>query len=89
MLDKVQVQEWWQHPVTKAHRSALLSRALREADVRNIAMNVPADQIGVEAIARRYVADALSSAYTESADELLEVLTEILTADSVEGGQDA
>jgi len=52
-------------------------------------MNVPADQIGVEAIARRYVADALSSAYTESADELFEVLTEILTADSVEGGQDA
>ncbi len=52
-------------------------------------MSVPADQIGVEAIARRYVADALSAAYAESAEELLEVLTESFTADSVEGGQDA
>ena len=83
------MQEWWQHPVTKAHRQYLADRALREADVRNIGMDADAAMIGVHAIARRYIADALSEAYTDSPEALFELITEHLASDSTEGGGDA
>jgi hypothetical protein len=52
-------------------------------------MDATAEKIGVEAIARRYIADALSEAYPADADAMLAILTPDATnTDSVAGGQD-